>query len=270
MNRAQWACGLLIASLLGCGRERLVYEDEDRDPPIRTYVLSTMDDSDPSVGFDLDGVVSEGATGACSDQPDFASGGRTGIDNRLAANRRVGLDPPVYLAELIEPQIAAGEYLLLMELTDVDSTGNDVSVGVRLYLGSAAGPIALEEGLIAPGQTFQQVGADLANVAAVIVDGMLTFEVPRLPLGFPPGPTGELVTLHDVRVEARLDPGGRYMTGVIGGSIPADEVAAYTDMTLEELEPATLFDLEPDPSDDRICGAMSAGLSFEAVHSVPE
>lgn len=263
------ALGLMMASLLGCGREPPVDDDGDGIGTVYTYVLSTMDNSDPSTGFNLDGLVSDGSTGACSDQPDFASGGRVGIDNSLASGVGVPLEPPTYLAELVEPRIAAGEFLVLMELTDVHSITSDARVGVRIYFGSAAAPVALEDGLIAPGQTFQQVGADLANVTAVIDVGMLSFELPTFPLGLAPSATGAVAVLHDVHVRARLDPAGQYVTGAIGGSIPADEIVAYSGVSLEELRGGFL-DLEPDPSDDRICGAMSVGISFAMVSSVPE
>lgn len=269
MNRSVIAYGLLLGSLLGCAPPaEEVYDDEDRDPPIYTFVLSTMDDSDPSVGFDLDGVVSEGTTEACADQRDHSSRYGVGIDNASAAAHEVVLEP-VHLAQTIEPRIAAGEHLLLMELRDLDSTEEDPRVGVRLYLGSAAGPIALEDGRIAPGQTFQQLGADIANVEdGRVVDADLMFEVPLLPLGLPPSASGERVQLHDVRVRAQIDLSAYRVTGEIGGSVPATEIAAYTGMDLDEVR--SLLDLEPDPTDDRLCNAGSAGLSFEMVSSVPE
>lgn len=273
MERTAIGCALLMVSLLGCGTGDVVIEEP---PEVYTYVLSTMDDPSPTgrmvVGFDLDGVVSEAATAACDDRPDFVSfDGELGIDNNLSI---AGASPetallPTSLASLVEPRIAAGEYLLLLELTDVDSTANDASVGVRVYLGSAAGPIALEGGRIVEGQTIQQMGPDVANVTvgdARIVDHELRFELPTFPLGVGEGVSGESLVLHDVHVRAHIDPTS-LTVGEIGGALDGEELAAFTGLSLDELRSSGLFDLDPSPSDDTVCGAMSAGLSFEAVYA---
>jgi hypothetical protein len=274
MNGTQIVCGLVMASLLGCGTEP---EDGGPDPAVYTYVLSTMDNPAPAgrmvVGFNLDGLVSEAATAACSDRPDLVSfDGEMGIDNNLSI---AGGSPgswlvPTSLADVVEPRIAAGEFLLLMEVTGIDSTDNDASIGVRVYLGSAAVPIALEGGRIAEGQVFPQVGPDLANVAvgdARIVDRELTFELPTFPLGVGASASGQVLVLHDVHVRAHVEPQALSM-GELGGALDGEEIAAYTGVSLDELRSGGLFDLDPSASDDTVCGAMSAGLSFEAVHSV--
>ena len=276
MNGKQMACASVMAAFLGCGTT-----DEVPDEPgeVFTYVLSTIDNPRPSgqtsVGFDLDGTVSEALTAACNDQPDFVSeDGVRGIDNNFGI---VGssMEPVLLrmrLASLVEPRIAAGEFLLLMEVIDVDSTTSDASVGVRVYLGSATAAIALEDGRIAPGQVLPQVGPDLVNLApgeAAIVDGVLAFEMPRFPFPIGANADGDVLELHDVHVRAQIDPMA-LTRGEIGGALHIDEIAGYAGLSPDELRSGVPFDLDPTAADDTICDSMSAGLSFEAVSSVPE
>ncbi len=256
-------CAVLVMAWLGCGTE---------DPPTGetlTYVVSTMHDPPAGpmrvVGFDLDGQVSAGASDACDDQADQGAG----IDNNLARVERGSVLDPLWWTRTVEQAIVDGEYLLVLEVSDVDSIEEDASVGVRLYLARALGPIEVDEGRVAPGQTFEQLGADLATLAVgevAIEDGFLEFRSPTLPMP----ERGAPLVLHDAHVRARITPTG-LTEGVLGGAVLLTElVPPDSSITLEEVQASGYPDLQPDPGDSSICHAISAGFTFEAVSAVGE
>lgn len=247
---------------------------ESRPAPLtRTYLVSLVDTCPGTSieAFDLDGRVSTGSTMACDDTEDATSrGGVPGIDHHLGGI--CSLEPTLEerLAFVLE-QIASGEYLLLIEVSDIDSFSDDASVGVRMFLGRAEGAVLTEDGTAVPGQTFAPRGDELANVDGAITEGTLTFESPSFPVTFTGTARPLTFTLLDARVRAHITD-GMLAEGEVGGHVTVAELVAFGEkgVTEEAIREIRLADLDPDPEDDTVCRAISAGFAFEAVHANPE
>ncbi len=268
---------LCVASmgLIGCGPG-----GEDGPGETYTYVLSTGDipasAGGMGVGFNLDGMVSDAATDACNDTPDVTSSisGEVGVDNSLASVVTILGDMiEGGIRGALEEQIAAGTFLLLVEVSGVNSTVNDTSVNVRLFLGEANGEITLEGGRIAAGQTFTE-GMVLANVTASISSGVLSFESPTLPLSLNISDANIMLTLRSARLRAVIGATG-LTEGEIGASVTVADVVqlgedlGQGDIVNEEtIRSLNLPDLDPN-ADGTVCNSISVGLSFEAVSANP-
>ncbi len=92
-------------------------------------------DGSRAQGFNLDNVVSTGGS-ACNERQDLDGlYGETGVDNQLAM-----LIPALetqlsgqHVSDLVQNDIASGDFILIFELTDVNSFVTDGQVGVRIY-----------------------------------------------------------------------------------------------------------------------------------------
>ncbi len=246
-----------------------------------TYIVNTADIPEPDFtsgrvpGFNLDGEDSTGTSERCDDTPDFVSSvtGARGVDNQIGGNV-IGL-----LGEMFGPdgvqgafreQIAAGSFLLLFEVADIDSFNDDASVRVRLLLGAFDGTIMLDRsGLVAPGQTFTSMRVLATIPVAAISGGRLDIEAPSLPLTLEVN--GSAITLN--LTQARLG-GTISATGMTDGEIGGEISMANLVNLGEALDPVTftedllrsiaLPDLDPSPDGTR-CDAVSAGLTFRAT-----
>lgn len=253
---------VMIVALAGCAQA-------DPEPLTRTYLVSLIEPCPWSFeGFDLDGRVSTGASRACFDHEDTTSpSGRPGIDNTLgwlscaSAPPRDGLIAP-YLES-----IAAGEYLLLIEVSDIGSFDVDPHVRIRVFRGRAEGAVLLEEGVALGGQTFVQEGDDLSIATGDIVDGVLRVA------GFVFPTTAALedgfvtFTLHDAQLRASIADEA-LVEGEVGGRVAIDEIIAIEPTAAEWIY--DVADLDPDPVDPTLCHRASLAFGFAAVQANPE
>jgi len=271
MGRQELAMAILVVEgLLGCG------DPGTSDVPgaTRVYLLASADLPqnmlEPGVGFNLDGRVSDGATTACDGAADLVSAtGEEGIDNSLQVlSATIGHVPTTAFVDAVLEQIRSGEYLVLIEVTEIDSFEDDPSVGVRLFLGRSSGEVLVAAGMAVEGQSFQQLGEDLANVpvgSAAIVAGVLTFESPSFPLSFALDAEPATLSLLDTRVRAGI--GDTALTdGEVGGHVSVASYLALSPGNDEEfVRSVGLPDLDPDPADPTLCRAISVGFQFTAV-----
>jgi len=218
--------------------------------------------------------VSTGESEACDDAPDQTSArGEAGIDNSFGALLPVLEDPDPTWEDTILEQIRRGEYLVLIEVTDIDSFDDDERVGVRAYLGASAGDVLVADGMAVPDQTFVQAGepfADLPVGSVSIVGGVLRFDAPSFPLTFASPSVAGTLTLHDARVRARISDDA-LSEGEVGGHVTVAEFIALAPDLIDEalVRSLGLPDLDPDPSDPSLCNAISIGFSFDAVTANP-
>lgn len=280
MKRCTWIAAL--AALVGCetpvfpcGLTDGVSADCPSQGEIVTYVLRTVDLPAPdlrgrTVGFDLDGAPGTGGA-RCDDAVDFTSSitGAPDVDNQLAAHPSAIIDA-TDLSTLVESQIAAGELLVVLEVSDIDSYDDDPSVSVRLMTATLPRdtPMAMvgADGRLTQGQTFFP-GTTIATFPeAAIVDSRLELSFERLPLSLFLGPGASALTLEGARLSAEVRPTD-LVHGELGGAIPVADLVAFTEalgspLTEAEIRAAFLPDLDPS-ADGATCGAISAGFSFE-------
>lgn len=260
---------LVVGCLFGCDEAG----PSDNSGGTRTYLLARADlpqnVREPGVGFNLDGRVSEGGT-ACDDAPDLTSAtGEEGVDNSLQVlSATIGHVPTTAFVDAVLEQIRSGEYLVLIEVTEIDSFEDDPSVGVRLFLGRSSGEVLVAAGMAVEGQSFEQLGDDLATVpvgAAAIAGGVLSFGSPSFPLSFTIDGEPAALTLLDARVRAEI--GSSALTnGEVGGHVSVASYLALSPENDEEfVRSVGLPDLDPDPADPTLCRAISVGFLFTAV-----
>lgn len=275
-KNAQLALSISALGMVGCGPGETTMPGATY-----TYIVNTADVPEADMttgripGFNLDGVDSSGASDRCDDAPDFVSSvsGAAGVDNQLGGNV-IGL-----LGDMLGPdgvqgavreQIAAGSFLLLLEVSDVESFNNDPDVSVRLILGAFAGTIMLDgDGLVAPGQTFTSMSVLATIPSAAIVGGRLTVEAPSLPLTLDVDGNSITLNLVEARVGGTISATG--MTdGEIGAQISVAEIVTLGEMlapgtiTEDLVRSVALPDLDPN-ADGTVCDAISAGLTFAAT-----
>ena len=259
--------------------------DNPDDGMTRVYVVSTvsipeaMDGRAP--GYNLDGVVSNGEGETCVDvAEDFTSvtdPSETGVDNALAELAPVlagiaGID----IDEAIAAQIAEGSLLLLLEVSDIDSFGNDSSVSVQLHLGSVPGGGApeLDGAALRAGQTFNSMQALGTPVAGEITGGRLRADTPRLVLEINTGDLELDLVISDAIIGASITD-TRLANGAIGGSLRIDDLREavagidpmYADY-VDTLVAPSYADLDPSADDPELCTALSVGLLFSGVDAV--
>lgn len=272
--------------------------DAPRDVPMRTdaplalpdgplggtryaYVMSTADipavtPADEAVGFDLDGILSDGTGRGCTEAVDFRSPitGSLGVDNQVAANLvpLIASMVPEGLAASIEAQIANGTSLLVLEMTGADSLIDDPLVAVHVFYGRlpAGGPPLLDvDGRIAPGQTFL-VEEDLGTAPGEIVGGRLLTTIARLPLRFTFGGSPLIITIGDVRFEGTVGPTSIFSAEAGGGLTVANVVELFdaAGVTLGESAVRSLARPDLDEDASSVCNTISAGLTIEAVEAI--
>jgi hypothetical protein len=293
-------CSAAAALLAGCPSNTT-----PDDPEVtNVYILSGGDIPEPTsdgfaVGFNLDGMVSDGTGADCVGMaPDFTSSisGADGVDNQLAGV--VGLlagELPDGVAGALREQIALGTFLLVMEVTS-NGIRNDSSASVHLYLGQAmngmcdnaammcpanslcpedaavgmempCGPTTDAGGIIEADQEFTMT-MDIATVPATITNGHLLIELPSLPLTLVI--SGNMLELNLLNANVGADISDATLTnGEIGAEVTVQnilDVAAVAgfDITEELIRTVAGPDLMPS-ADGTTCNSISAGLSFEAV-----
>ncbi len=243
---------------------------ESRPAPLtRTYLVSVIEPCAwPFEGFDLDRRVSTGASSACFDREDTTSpSGRPGIDNTLGWVGCASAPPrDVLIAPYLE-QIAAGEYLLLVEVSDIDSFDSDAHVDVRVFGGRANGAVLLEDGMAIAGQTFGQVGDDLSLTTGDIVGGVVRVAGVVFPLTATYADGTATFTLLDAQLRASIADDA-LLDGEVGGRVAIDELIAIEPSVADWIY--DLADLDPDPVDPTVCHGASYALGFAAVQANPE
>ena len=262
---------LLLLLLAGC-EPTTPWEGETGET--LTFVVQAADiplvdlSTRRAYGFDLDDRV-----GFCG-VSDFVSitTGEAGVDNQVAGE----LLPALYAASgvpsvgtQLTDAIAAGDFLLGLEIEDVDDMTNDRSVNVRLVILElpAGATLRLDGSAPAPDQEFivRQVLATIPFAA--IVEGRLELDVPSFPLWLPlEGGDGLTLNLSrfrlagDVSREAISEGNlGAYFD--IGEAVGVAEWIAPGVVTAETIEDF----VRPDVSAGGSCRGVSMGMSFRAV-----
>lgn len=233
--------------------------------PDRLLVFSRLSIDAPSgagaVGFDLDGVVSEGLSEHCDDRADDVSpAGVPGIDNVFAQVIGTIEDFTGASVEGIFAQRIDAGVSLAIELSELDDALDDDAVRVRAFLAFHADPGAprREGGRLAPGQTFalQPIGDPGSGR---IEDGELIVELVELPLPLPLIDGGVRVfSLSDVRLRGVLREDSM-TSAVLGGALSLAQFSGSTATLLEQVA-----DLD---FDGAICRALSVGASVEAIEA---
>jgi len=238
---------------------------------VQTLTLLREDEGGVSMGWDLDGIVSDEADPAGCFVADLTHpDGSPGIDNAFG-----GLLPALEatqgaaLGALIQRAVDSGELLLILELTDQGDGCLDFNV-VR----GAGEPAIGGHGKILPGQTYDidptQPGfdgpcaaTDNGNVVRLDSFGM------RLPLKI----FDESIdlTMVDGRFEMHRRDDGSYR-GIFAGGVSTAEIRANM-ATLDGIgeEVPLLIETAMDnradllPDANGFCSRISVGFTFEAV-----
>jgi len=255
--------------------------DNPDDGDTVTYIVSTADvpevnADDEAPGFDLDGAPGVAASDRCDDALDYTSPitGAANVDNQLSANV-IGLLGGMLdggVTGAIEEQIAAGTFLLLMEVNDIDSYTNDGSVNVRLILGQLPAGTTMAmvgaDGRLTAGQTFESMTV-LAEIDGAEIDGG-RFEVAAdtLPLSLAVDGMDLTLTLNEARIAANISETG-LSDGEIGAQLAVSDLVNLANMFGLGVDEMTIRgvaqpDLDPN-ADGSVCNAISAGLTFEAT-----
>lgn len=289
----------------GCG-------GDTTPPPVESthsYILSGGDIPMPTsdgfaVGFNLDDMVNDGLGDGCvGEAADFTSSisGAEGVDNQLAGV--VGLlagELEGGVAGALRDQIAAGSFLLVMEVTS-NGIVNDSTAEVHLFLANSpgamcdnagmtcpansicpedataaepahCGPTTDADGVIVGGQTYT-MAMNIATVPATITSGHLLIDVDSLPLSLVIG--GDTLSLELLRASIG---GDLTATEISNGEIGAEvtvmnilDVAAVAGFDITEDLIRTVAHPDLDPRADGVdCDSISAGLSFSAVSANPD
>lgn len=238
---------------------------------IQTLTLLREDEGSTSMGWDLDGIVSDdldpsGCFISDLSHPD----GTPGIDNAFG-----GLLPALEatqgaaLGALIQRAVDSGELLLLLELANLGDQCLDFNV-VR----GAGAPALGGHGKILPGQTYD-VNPDQPGFAGpcAATDNGTVVRLDDFTMRLPLKIFDESIdlTLLDGRFEMHRRDDGSYR-GIFAGGVTTAEIRANMaslDGIGEEvpllIETAmdNRADLEPDANG--FCSRISVGFTFEAV-----
>lgn len=295
MNAKKLACGALLAGALigaGCGGDD---DGGDGSTPGMTYfyVISeldvgraAMDNPDVVPGFNLDGRVSDDTDAEGCYQLDYTSpppDNEMGVDNQLGPILS-SLGGAIDITGTIAENIADGSLLILAEVEDVNSTQNDNTVTVNLYLGEVpAGAMIMVDtatGRLQSGQTFDidplSLRADMTPLISVggrITNGRLSAGPVDITLNLPVMDT--MLALNIRKAQLRFNITETTLTGgIIGGELDIEEtITAVSGLSMDV--PADLVrsvleaqaDLAYDPT-MMVCNAVSVGLVFNAVGAV--
>lgn len=264
------------------------------------YVVSGLDIPAPidgaTAGFDLDHASSDGTGDDCVGRArDFTSlvSGATGVDNQFAlAVPVLETELPDGVAGMFGAEIAAGSYLLVMEVT-TSSLREDQQVEVHLYLAETAGPACdathtcppgsmclgdatsgrcgprIEGGVIVAGQTLL-AAMDIGTVPATITGSRIELDVDGLPLRMLLGDADIELRLVDAHISADITA-AHLSNGEIGGTITVENLIEEAGSSgIIAPDPGTSFaDLGPN-ADGTSCSGVSIGLTFEAVEAAVE
>ncbi|MDX2089606.1 MAG: hypothetical protein SFX73_17255 [Kofleriaceae bacterium] len=237
------------------------------------------------VGFNLDGQVDDGTGTTCAElTPDLTSTitSATGVDNAFAA-----LVPQLertllmgrMIGALVGEQITAGSFILLMEVSDINSYTSDSAVQVRLILGRVPGCVSgmpatcmpmVSGATIAPGQTFEQVMVLGSAVSGSIAGGRMTVSTPSLPLALSIGSSSLTLTIRNASIGAAISASA-LTNGEIGGSLQIEELAVSAESLMAgagatvRTVVGAVADLEPTTADPATCASIGIGATFNAV-----
>jgi hypothetical protein len=279
MNWKMTALAALAAmTLMACGTSTTV--DPPGGPTV-IYVVNTadvpeVDAENRAPGFDLDGAPGAAATDRCDDAIDYTSPvtGAANVDNQLSANV-IGLVAGMLMGGVpgaIEEQIAAGTFLLMMEVSDVDSFNNDSSVSVRLILGALPAGMTMAmvgaDGRLTPGQSFTSMTVLATIPEAEINGGRIEIASDSLPLSLDVMGMSLTLTLRQARIAADISATG-LSRGEIGAQLSVADIVSLAMMFGLGVDEMTIRgvaqpDLMPN-ADGSVCDAISAGLTFEAT-----
>jgi len=273
--------------------------DVTRDMPPRTYTYAVAAWTVPeasvgrtAAGFNIDSLDSgDGSTAVDADCEEFSQDfrslrdpGHEGIDNAmqglvgtieglLDASTCPSGSAAGCLDDLIAEAIADGTFLVLIEVSGVDSFDYDESVTVALYEGSVAGggaPMVDPSGRLAPGQTFDTASTLLAPTPADIFDGRLRVRFGgRLVLPMTPSLLLPL-QLDSPEVRATASPTTLEL-GVLGATTAVDVLVTQVAAVMPGIEDTvrsvleSVADIDPSAADPYICQRLSSGYFFDAV-----
>jgi hypothetical protein len=225
-----------------------------------------------SVGFDLDGDVSEADDAAGCYQPDLVDpDGVPGIDNAFSAFLPVlEATEGAALEGLVQSAIDSGELLLMLELQDVDDPADDTCVNLDVSQGIGT-PLQGTDGEMLSGQTFDRDPAtpDSRVEGVAIVDGTVVARGFEMHLPIQIFEVYLDLLLHDAALSMTVEPDGT-AHGYIAGGFEVQQIVdvmqsrddiAIADLVISMVE--TYADLYPDETG--ACPEFSAVLEFEAT-----
>lgn len=244
---------------------------------------------DTAFGFNLDGKVSDGASGAtCEDLAiDYTSAtdGSTGVDNQFVGElggTLAGFVDGGDLSSAVQAQIAEGDLLLAMEVSDVQSFTSDSSVSVDLYLVKPSDctedSCAPADGAVEAGASWtarSDVAAFATNLTGTIEDGTITLHLDSLPLSLNISGTALTLVISDATFAGDISEDG-VTNAAIGGSVVISdlvELANGIDSSygpLVESVAGPYADIDPSTDDETVCNAISIGIGFSAVAGTVE
>ena len=243
---------------------------------VRTLTLAhrSQADGELSVGYDLDGVVTQAGDASGCGIPDMvAPDGTPGIDSNFARILpTLDQTEAVAVYGLIQAAIASGELLLLFEISGVDDPFEDEDVDFTLYRGMGE-PLLDTTGLVAAGQTLDRD----PDVEAITVEGMAihdgVLDVKGIEALYLPIQIFDVsldLYAFDAGFRVRLFEDGRF-DGFFAGGTPIQpfmdlgdqaNIDAALGATLKAVLP-NLADLSPDESGQ--CQNISVTFGYTAV-----
>lgn len=241
---------------------------------VRDLTFLRATDEGVSLGFDLDGLVSDEADpDGCYREDLVSPEGVPGIDNAFSnILPALELTQASALEPLIKAAIDEGRLLLMISLSDLDDRVEDECVDVRIS--RSIGPPALGgDGLILPGQTYEHDpdAPESTMECGVLTEGKLVAAPLNIRLPLQVFDEQIDLSLYDGVYQMELLPEGGYrghfaggisiaelMTNVYSFDGVGDDVVSLLESVL-----GTNADLSPDESG--VCQRLSVGFQFEAV-----
>lgn len=265
---------------------------DELDNETRTYVINALiipeASGDEVLGFNLDNIDSGdgGAGETCEEQvADYVSPAdpnHVGVDNALVSilSQLGSVIGDIDLNQTVADQLASGDLLILLTVSGIDSFSYDPEVTLQLALGALpdGAEIELQDGKLAPGQTFEIETPLGPAVQGDIFDGRLRAQVSKIDIPINAGDFSLDLSITNPQVRFDISENG-LENGVIGGVLTVDDlVAAIADIpaagdfcndppqcTAARSILEGLADVSPDPADPEFCTALSVGLGFEAT-----
>ena len=273
--------GLLL--MLGCREEAPVDSaaaDVDCDGLGDSLVLVTRKltfgraEDGVSPGFDLDDRVSDITDDVACNVADYTSPeGVPGIDNSIAALLPILEETEgAALEPLVQDSINGGALLLMMELTDLDSTENDACVDLAVFKGQGS-PMIGNDGWLLPNQTLEIDPTSAVNEIPnqAVIDGRLEAgPIPEVSLVLQVLDLNTVVVLSNVRIRLEPQDDGTW-TGMLAGGVAVQDLVDAA--TLQNVDPAVFELIGPvltliadlDPGEDAVCQRISMTMEVEAV-----
>lgn len=227
-----------------------------------------------AVGVNLDGLNSTGECGTagciptCTERtPDFLSASdpsEVGVDNAFGTLVPTlgSLFSGETLDDILSRQISSGDFLILLELTGVQSPVDDREVAVQLYTGRIPAGRTISDRLFDATPMGSPMSGSIAR-------GQLRFSSPQLSVPIRAGDLNAALRIRATEWRVNLSS-DRFATGVVGGAIDVRELAQTLAMSRPELQETLLdvlggsADLMPSATDPTRCQSLSIGMSFIA------